>query len=529
MIQSLVRFWARRVAPLAVATIGLGSAAVGAPAVQGVTMHPLISDFEYMTNSETPPTSAQCHSRGRRCFGATAMQNAYDLAPLYANGFTGKGRTIAIIDSFGSDTIKNDLRVFNNAMGLQHMCGETDANGTATACTPDMPQFSVISFQGSPPAVAPPPSNGTGQEAHNLWALEVSLDVEWAHAIAPGANIDLVTTPTAETLGVQGFPDMMKAEQMIVDNHVADVITQSFGAGEETFASVQSLLNQRHAFESAQAAGVTVLASSGDGGTFNNFKEPVKNPNPIPGQSVIWPGSDPLVTSVGGTSVCLDEATGTVVDNAVPPAWCRAPNASGVRETTWQRWVPNAQGVLIKGGLSGGGFSHVFAKPDFQNTLPSGSTAIDGMRGVPDIAWQADSRTGVLVYMTEPPLSGFICPPASAGIPCSAGWYVVGGTSSSSPQWAGMIAVAAQKNGGPLGYLNPALYKIALNPARYAADFHDITIGNNLYPFAANLDANGSPIRPGYSASTGWDPVTGLGTPDANNLIPDLIAAVHNP
>jgi subtilase family serine protease len=457
------------------------------------------------------------------------MQNIYDLGPLYAQGLNGKGRTIAIIDSFGSATIANDLRVFNNAMDLQHMCGETDASGTATPCTDGMPQFKVISFQGSPPAVAPPPSNGTGQEAHNLWALEVSLDVEWAHAIAPGADIDLVTTPTAETLGVQGFPDMMKAEQMIVDNGLADVITQSFGAGEDTFSSVQSLLNQRHAFESAKAAGVTVLASSGDGGTFNTFKEPVKNPNPIPGQSVIWPGSDPLVTSVGGTSVCLDEATGTTVDNVTPPNWCRAANAKGVRETTWQRWVPNAQRVLIKGGLSGGGFSRVFAKPDFQSTLPAGSTFSGDKRGLPDIAWQADSRTGVLVYMTEPPLSGLICPPLSAGNPCSPGWYVVGGTSSSSPQWAGMIAVAAQLNGGPLGYLNPALYKIASDPAKYAADFHDITIGNNLYPFAANLDANGAPIRQGFDASTGWDPVTGLGSPDANNLIPDLIAAVHNP
>src|SRR2546428_11453975 len=353
MIQSLVRSAGRRIAPLAMGAAVVGSAFVGSPAVaQGVTMHPLVNDFEFLTSSEIPPTNADCHSRGRRCFGAHAMQNVYDLGPLYARGLNGAGRTIAIIDSFGSATIANDLRVFNNAMGLQHMCGETDASGTATLCTAGMPQFKVISFQGSPPAVAPPPSNGTGQEAHNLWALEVSLDVEWSHAIAPGANIDLVTTPTAETLGVQGFPDMMNAEQQIVDDHLADVITQSFGAGEETFSSVQSLLNQRHAFESARTAGVSVFASSGDGGTVNTFKEPVKNPNPIPGQSVIWPGSDPLVTSVGGTSVCLDEATGTTGDNVVPPAWCQA--ATGSRQTTWQRWVGTLHGGLTRGSLRPG-------------------------------------------------------------------------------------------------------------------------------------------------------------------------------
>src|SRR5207302_3239972 len=100
-------------------------------------------------------------------------------------------------------------------------------------------------------------------------ALETSLDVEGAHAIAPRANIINVTTNPAETLGVQGFPAMMNAEQFIVDNHQATVITQSFGAAEESFGSTRSLLNLRHAFVSAAATGVTVLASSGDFGTAN--------------------------------------------------------------------------------------------------------------------------------------------------------------------------------------------------------------------------------------------------------------------
>ena len=109
---------------------------------------------------------------------------------------------------------------------------------------------------------------------------------------------------------------------------------------------------------------------------------------------------------------------------------------------------------------SGGGFSHVFATPSYQNTLPAGSTPIGAMRGVPDVAYQASSRTGVLVYDTAPgdAQSGLICP---SGNPCSAGWYVVGGTSASSPQWAGLVAIADQIAGHGLGQINPTLYALA--------------------------------------------------------------------
>ena len=139
------------------------------------------------------------------------------------------------------------------------------------------------------------------------------------------------------------------------------------------------------------------------------------------------------------------------------------------------------------------------------------------MRGVPDVAYQASSRTGVLVYDTEPATttSGAGCTTNLGGNPCNVGWYVVGGTSCSSPQWAGLIAIADQMAGRDLGYINPALYQIANNAAQYANDFHDVTTGNN----------QANPSISGYSASQGWDAVTGLGTPDAANLLPDLIAA----
>ena len=97
------------------------------------------------------------------------------------------------------------------------------------------------------------------------------------------------------------------------------------------------------------------------------------------------------------------------------------------------------------------------------------------------------------------------------------GWYVVGGTSSGSPQWAGLIALADQMAGRDLGFINPALYAIANDPGKYAADFYDVNTGNN----------QANPDIPGYPATTGWDAVTGLGTPNVANLLPDLIAATQ--
>jgi subtilase family serine protease len=451
---------------------------------------PTVSDFQWLTGSQTPPTEANCFSVGRRCFTPTSMQNSYNLGPLHAAGKEGQGVTVAIIDSFGDPNIESDLNVFNNAMGLPHMCGEP-----GVTCTSDMPTFQHEFWNGKTVVHAPPPgSQGTGSQARNAWALETALDVEWVHSIAPKANILNVTTNPAETLGVQGFPQMMNAEQFIVDNHLATVISQSFAAAEETFHSTQSLMNLRHAFVSAAANGVTVLGSSGDSGTANSTFTPVKNPGVFPFPTVEWPASDPLVTSVGGTYLCTNPVTGAGVDNTDPPVNCQGqPN----REVGWVG--------------SGGGFSHVFAKPSYQNTLPAGSTAIGSMRGVPDISYQASSRTGVLVYDTAPgdASGGLNCSP---GNPCSAGWYVVGGTSASCPQWAALVAIADQIAGHGLGLINPKLYSLATSP-NYGSYFYDVTTGNN--------EQVGSGV-PGFPATQGWDPVTGLGTPNAANLVPAL-------
>jgi subtilase family serine protease len=378
------------------------------------------------------------------------------------------------------------------------MCGEE-----GVTCAPGMPTFSELALNGSP-ETKPQPGKGTHLEDKSAWALEVALDVETSHAIAPEANILLVHSNNAETLGVQGFPNMMKAEDFVVTHHLANVISQSFASAEDAFGSFQSLENLRDAFKNAAANGVTVLGSSGDGGSANSTKQSLVGNNPnndtIPFPTVEWPASDPLVTGVGGTYLCTNANTGLGVDNVSPPANCQ--NQSQ-REIGWI--------------ASGGGFSHVFARPAFQNPLPAGSTPIpQGQRGVPDVGLQASSRTGALVYLTLPPdgQSGLICP---GGNPCSTGWYDIGGTSLSCPQWAGIVALADQVNGGGLGLINPGLYKLGANPVRYANDFYDVTTGNN----------QADPDIPGYPATTGWDPVTGLGTPNAANLVPDLVAAVH--
>jgi subtilase family serine protease len=299
---------------------------------------------------------------------------------------------------------------------------------------------------------------------------------------------------------------MMMAEDYVVKHHLADVISQSFGSSEDAFGSAQSLVNLRDAFEDAKDADVTVLASSGDFGSTNHTKQSLTGAGAgvLPFNNVGWPASDPLVTGVGGTYLCTDpnNTTARVVDNVDPPTTCQSAAALGQAELGWID--------------SGGGFSHVFARPDFQDTLPAGSTPIPPTaRGVPDIAYQASSRTGVLVYLSLPPagLSGFAC----GSSPCSTGWYVVGGTSASSPQWAGLVAIADQIAGHRLGFINTALYQLAANPAVYASDFFDVTVGNNTFD-PANPPA-------GYPATAGWDPVTGLGTPNAAALLPALAAA----
>ena len=437
----------------AVAALGglgvIGPPAVGPGASAVVAPHPLIARHLTVPNSrrDQPPTTADCRTYGFSCYQPAQFQKAYNLLPLDAQGFNGAGRTIVIVDSFGSPTIKDDLKFFDRTFNL-----------------PDPPAFNIIAPVGS---IA---FDNTDPVMLN-WAFETTLDVEWAHSIAPGASILLVETPVAETEGVQGFPEMMRAENYVIDHNLGDVISQSFGATEETFPTRQSLLDLRSAFKNANRHNVTVLGASGDTGS-TDYKADLSCCYPFQVNS--WPASDPLVTAVGGTQLHLDDA-----GNRIAP------------DNVWNDGF----------AATGGGPSHVFARPDFQSRVQK---VVGSRRGTPDVSMSGACDGGVDVYLSFYPDAA------------SNGWYIVCGTSESSPLFAGIVAIADQMAGHRLGYLNDRLYRLQ---DQQPSGIVDVTSGNNTFTFC---DASCVTV-PGYAAGPGYDMASGLGTLDANRFIRALV------
>src|SRR5262249_47227641 len=182
------------------------------------------------------PTSGCLSLLGIRCYSPSQFAKAYRLNDLRAAGIDGSGQTIAIVDSFGSPTIANDLHQFDQTFGVANAAGIP----VDPAIAQD-PNLTIIHPAGAPPPFDPSNSDMVG------WAQGTTLDVEWAHVMAPKANILLVETPVSETEGVQGFPEIVQSENYVIDNHLAGVITQSFGATEETFPGPQAILALRGA------------------------------------------------------------------------------------------------------------------------------------------------------------------------------------------------------------------------------------------------------------------------------------------
>jgi subtilase family serine protease len=317
------------------------------------------------------------------------IRHAYGLDQVPGRG---QGQTIAIVDAFGSPTVQNDLNAFSFTFGMLST------------------QLEIVYPQGRP------------RRFSKGWALETSLDVQWAHAIAPEAKIMLVIA-RAPTL-----KDLVAAAGYAASNG-ATHISMSWGGYENP---VQVAYDPAFRKED-----VVFVAASGDSGSIT-----------------MWPAASPDVIAVGGTTLTLD------------------PDGNIVSETGWDG--------------SGGGQSRLQARPSYQDGWNASS-----QRGIPDVSYNGDPRTGFPVYYS------------ASGRP---GWIVVGGTSAGAPQIAAILAVVNSSRATPLENVHEAIYEIAA--ANHALYFHDIIEGDN-----------GK-----YLAVPGYDFVTGLGTPLCNLFVPALVA-----
>ncbi len=410
----------------------------------------------------SPPATADCEKAYKvACFDPAQIRQAYHLPPLYARGVTGKGATIVIVDSFGSPTIRNDLGVFDQAFGL-----------------PAPPSFRIIQPAGRIPPYDPANSDMVG------WAGETTLDVEWAHAVAPGANLLLVETPVSETEGVHGFPQILTAEQYVLRRHLGDVISQSFSATEETFPSLASADALRGAYQQAVRDGVTVLAASGDSGAADvGLDETTYYLFPV----TSWPDSDPLVTGVGGTQLHFDSSG----HPTAPTVW------NDTYNTAANEFADGNPGPNPLAG--GGGLSVLFRRPSYQNGVRN---VVGRHRGVPDVSMSAACNGSVDTYQS---FGG--APP---------GWSPSCGTSEATPLFAGIVALADQVAGHPLGLINPALYQLS---AERAPGIVDVTSGNTTVSFSQGGHVH--QVR-GFSARPGYDLASGVGTIDAQYFVPEL-------
>jgi subtilase family serine protease len=423
---------------------GSGTSASGSPPTPGQsTSVATLPPAAYPTDvaSDICPSSL---SYVVSCQTPQSMRNAYGITPLLQKGYTGKGQTIVDIVSFGSPTLQQDVNAFDQQFNL--------------------PPITIQQISPLNEPVSDPRNDRPG------WGDETTLDVEIIHALAPDANIVVLTSPVAETEGTIGLPEFRQLLQYTIDHKLGNIVSQSWGASEATLkdAAGQAELQKWDALykQATTQDGITLLASSGDNGATDFLDLQGKTLSPTPTTS--FPTDDPWVTSVGGTSL----------------------QRSGVHfsESAWNQ--------------SGGGFSAFFSQPSYQQALPATvQSLMQHRRGVPDVAGDANPSTGLAIYD-------------------KGHWSTAGGTSASAPLWAALVAIANQMAGHPLGFLNPALYKLE-GTAHYQQDFHDITIGNN----SANI---GTAQVQGYNAVPGWDAITGLGSPNAANLLPDLIAAANS-
>jgi len=365
-------------------------------------------------------------------FTPAQIEQAYGF-DLLASTINGSGQTIAIIDAFGDRYTTSTT----NTTIVHHKKKTTITTTTNDATQADWTNFcNQFGLTTTGLRVAYPQGQGG---VSTDWVLETALDIEWAHAIAPGANILLVVSIN------NSISNLLAAVDYAVKAG-ATVVSMSWG-GWESSNEMSEDFHFNH-------PGVTFVASSGDGG------------EPTNAGAVLYPAGSPYVLSVGGTQLTNDNGV-----------WS---------ETAWSG--------------SGGGISGYEIMPAYQSGWQQSSTFTNGnyMRSLPDVCYQGGPNPGVSVYVTP-----------------YGGWIEVYGTSVGAPQWAALVALSNSDRSPGTGTLDgvAALYEAAAastTPPYITATFlNDIISGSN----GGDLDD---------AAIKGYDFVTGLGSPVANNLVPAL-------
>ena len=469
--------------PLAAAS---GAQTAATPKVTTAALNPACfpgTETQTFTTDGSLPTATytgNAYTKSNTGCGYTPnnIQTAYNLKPLYAQKYDGTGQTIVILDWCGSPTITADANAFSGKFGLPKL---TSSN------------FKIIN--------TPTPSYCEAVDP------EINLDVEWAHAIAPGAGIDLVVPPS------NSFQDIDEGLYYAVDYQLGNVISGSFGA-EEYYSSASTLIQLDLIAETAAVLGISENFSTGDDGDFT-YDFPQYDP-----ASVSAPADSPYATGVGGISLALN-SNNTI---AWQSGW--GTNENLLAEEGSVNTAPSTSGYFNFG--SGGGPSGFFAKPSYQSKLP-GKT-----RQLPDISWLADPFTGAYVAISEP----FTEPEIT--------YQVYGGTSLACPMFSALWAIANQIAGAPLGQAAPYLYSMPgstiMDILPYASKTNvtgKIKTSSGTTSYSANslvqpLDGTSSYVSAiwdypleedtailltfgtdsGLKTAKGWDNVTGVGVPN---------------
>ncbi|MFP5237751.1 MAG: protease pro-enzyme activation domain-containing protein [Acidobacteriota bacterium] len=456
-----------------------------APVVQAVTN---VSDLNRPRPMHIGARSAfTSNTSGNVFFAPGDIKTTYDMNPLISGGYTGIGQTIAIMGQ--SFVNVSDIEAFEAAANLP----KKDPNmvlvpGTGTDGTPT-----------------------SGDES------ESDLDLEWSGAMAPGASIVFVYTGYQGSNPSYGVYD---SAAYAVDQKIGNIISLSYSSCELGLNATQ--YSQIDAiFKQAAAQGQTVLAASGDSGSTACFGDKTMTLAQQETESANYPASSAYVTGIGGTEITAADST-----SSNSTYWIAASGSDVL--TSAKTYIPevawNDDSTTVGLSSSGGGISTLVPRPAWQTGvpgIPSGS-----MRLIPDISFYSSPNYPGYLYCTSDTSSlqtnqQGSCTNGFRDSSTSGYLTVAGGTSFATPIFAGMLADLNQKLGYTTGQglINPTLYKLAGNSSYYptssTAYFHDVTSGNNGCANAGTQYCSGTT---GYSAGTGYDMVTGLGSIDVGNI-----------